>query len=315
MQSGKVPLAVLLVTPSRIELLDDKASLLSRLIRRLFDHGEETSQEIDVVAAVVDGIARPDFVYDKIAGAASCAAFEGISIAILDSDNAAPGLWSTEKNKEEPNVTADQHRALSFIFRQYLPPQDAKDKAILSRTVQMPLANTLFHNGMMSTLFASRWLRQSTESSESDWVCIKKAALLHQYINMEAAFRPENPNTRFSLGLPGRLITPPRVVTDAMGNVVRQLRAGEDTEESIPASKELEDAISQSTKTMGSSQGPIAIWAVVTPEENHKGLKLFAGESVPKMIEGGPDCIKCLVEEEAGATRKASWRSILILIG
>ena len=286
---------MLLVTPSRIELLADGSSLLSRLLHCLFDHGPETSQEIDVVAAVVDGIARPDFVNDEIPGAASCAAFEGISIAILDSDIAAPGLWSTEKDKEEPNTMAGQRRTLSFTFRQYLPPPNAEDKVILSRTIQLPVANTLFHNGMTSTLFASRWLYRSTERLESKFVCTKKTSLLHQHINMEGGvFRPENPITRFSWGLPIQLMTTPRVVTDAMGNVVRQLRAGENTEEAIPASKELEDAISQSIKTMGSPQGPTAVWAVVTPKESHKDLKLFASETMPQLIEGGSRLHKVL---------------------
>lgn len=91
-----VPLIILLVSRSHVQLLNDDSGFCSRLISRSFQYRK--GQRIDLLAAVVDGVTYPHNVQahenSEISEILKREGIEGISVWISDAEQAASDLWS-----------------------------------------------------------------------------------------------------------------------------------------------------------------------------------------------------------------------------
>jgi len=262
--------------------LEGTAGFLPNVLRHTFDLKDD--QQIDVLAAVVDRIpyptsARPANWIDvqPVAEAAPPKTqtedgSEGMSFAVLDSNSAAPDLWSARaESKHLSTMSIQQHCTLSFAF----PPTaitvpvfvDGKERTqpLVSRVLQLPVANTLFKNGKPSTLIAQRW--RSLQSTESSFTlsCIQKAKLPQQTLHLTDVFPDQS--TGFNQSLHSYLmpITPTRTVTAAIGNIIRRISIDDTSDGGVPASEELENAISAAIRDGRIPTEQAGIWALVRP--------------------------------------------------
>lgn len=258
-QNDRIPLLLLLVTPSYIRFLNDDSRFIPNLLRQSFDSLKHR-QNFDVVVAVVDQIPYPSIPKnsaEEVFGDWLCHGCEGISAMFMDSESAAPDLWSHKKNLRQKPMTATQLSVLSFQIEDI--SKNSPSSLHVFRTFQLPVANTLFHNERISTLFATRWILDFTSRTSSEFVCADKIELPYQNFKLNAHSH--------LLSVPLRPITPPRVVAAALGNIVRQMFVDQISKEKMAASRDLEEAIGQLFKSGDISAPQVVIWALVTPQE------------------------------------------------
>lgn len=174
--------------------------------------------------------------------------YEGISVLIGESERVAPDLWiARDWVGERETMTTQQPSTLSFL----LEPSAAEMTNIAAKTLRrnafsyelkLPMANTLFQNGQTSTLYAERW--KSSESA-TGFSRVRKVFLSRQTLHVGQIF--PNIHRQFELDTKLIPIVPPRMIAAAMGNIIRRVYtdSGSKPETTVPASKELEEAVSQ----------------------------------------------------------------------
>lgn len=294
-----IPLVLLLVTPSYIEFLRDGGPFVPNLLRRLFKQ-PKSGQEFDVAAAVVDRIPYPvtrDLLAEQVFGNRRHYGCEGISVLISDSKITAPDLWSPRKgNTNQQTKTVSQPSVISFRIEPTNKFSSLLNSGFfpygVSRTFQLPVANTMFHNERISTLFAARWISAPTVSKsksklDSVFVRTKSTELLHQKFNLVDTEDNSMFENSASLNMAIKQITPPQVVAAALGNIVCKLHAGKNPDEEIPASENLEKAVDRAINAETYPNQQVSIWALVTPRECRPNRPVVRNHVLQDMIECG----------------------------
>ncbi|KAL9026591.1 MAG: hypothetical protein Q9196_004764 [Gyalolechia fulgens] len=285
--STETPLAVLLLTPSHFKLLGEDSTFIPDLLSQTHEnliHG----QELDVLVAVVDKISYPGYRQKSDIESERCRqdigyTGNGISVLLLDSESAAPDLWAERSLTDQKDGSHPSRRgALAFRFEAsrtslegtQRPPSNGLD---LSRTIKLPVANTIFNNGRLSTVKAQRWIVDE-KATGSALRCAKSKWLDQQVLKVpegnwpalpsprDIPFATKNLQRRLRVILPLKPITRPRVVAAAMGNVVRSLFAQSSSGQVIPASQELEAKIDQWIFKSGTETQPVEVWAQIYPK-------------------------------------------------
>ena len=276
---------MLLVTPAHIRLLDDDSAFIPSLLR-LAVETTKPRQNFDLLAAVVDRIPHIRLMkaynlQGRLAAGIECSprvrtkdGSEGISVAVLDSEAAAPDLWSPRKmSNERETMTIQQRCTLSFS----LPPSpgvrtqhsdQTASQPLVKRILQLPVANTIFQNGKTSTLFAQRWNLRFGKKSTSEHVSSKKTWLPQQIVQMGPVFADEGVRLQLGHLLHSHLvpITPARIITAAVGNIVRKISGVNASAEAVPASEELEGAISTAIQQGRIPAQQAGVWALIRPQ-------------------------------------------------
>ena len=264
------------MTPSHIELLKDDAALIPQIVSQAF-HGHGVGQQFHVMAAVVDRVthSRSDrsepYMFAKVRKKDGA---EGISVCILDSETAAPDLWTSRNQpRAKETMSVQQRSTISFLLQptpksmeaqiNQIPPQP-----ITSRLVQLPVANTVFCNGKTSTILAQRWVVTSTQESGSPLRLTEEIALPQQSLQMDGVVDDQSLQTGYMFSVLLTPITPPRIVAGATGNIIRTVQMGTSPEDSVPASTELEMAVARESRTLKFRGEMVGVWALVTPREN-----------------------------------------------
>ena len=276
---------MLLVTPAHIKLLDQSLDFIQNVLRHVF-HDLKNGQHLDVLAAGIDRIpcpahARPIKRPDSQSSAVDVSSqprpehdSEGVSLAVLDSDTAAPNLWSVGIAPENQDPTSIQQRCtLSFELPPSAVPTPSPfggrhgSQNLVSRVLQLPVANTLFQNGKTATLFAQRWELRHVRQSSVDVSCIRETLIPRLTLRMTDAF--SNHGTDCDQHLISHLtqITPLRTITAAVGNIIRRIStsAAATSSEGRPASEELEKAISHALREDRYPAQHAGVWALIAP--------------------------------------------------
>lgn len=291
--------------------MGDDSTFIPSLFHRVFENAEIADgvrvDGIDVLVAVIDKVPYPNRGEPqkvKISGFSKEAGFEGISVFTLESNTAAPDLWSDRvQTQAQETMTIQQRCTLSFLAR--TSPKNNTGRATqwpgrpwTSHMFQLPVANTLFHNGKISTLFAERWVFGACKTMEETNPVIRairtKRAMLPQQLLHLPYFSP-----RFRLETSLIPITSTKLVATAAGNIIRQLHHGPniDPKEAVPASRELEEVISRKVESDVTLPQKLDIWALVTPRENiiswprvwpeHLQTFVESGSRIHKVLSGG----------------------------
>ena len=276
---------MLLVTPAHIRLLDDGGTFIPSLFQ-LAVESTCSWQGFDLLAAVVDRIPQASsntFYRSHRSHAANGGflpekrvqdGFEGISVALLSSEAAAPDLWSPRDTySERETMTIQQRCTLAFSLdpgpgvRTQLSDKLAS-QPLVERTLQLPVTNTLFENGRTATLFAQRWEVKVRKESIPEHMSSTKTWLPEQTINMSAIFADEGMRLQLNHSVYSCLvpITPARTVTAAVGNIVRKISGDDPSAEAAPASEELERAISKAIQQGHIPAQQAGIWALIRPQ-------------------------------------------------
>lgn len=221
------------------------------------------------MVAVIDKIPYPRISeisqeHDQFSNHNGC---EGISVLAGQSEDLAPDLWTPRADVgERETMAVQQPGTLSFAFKPSAAnmafiAENGLEGQVPSYELGMPVANTLFHNGHRSTFYAEQW---KPSTSATGFSRVRKDFLQQQTVHLGRLF-PTYSDIQFKLLTTLKPIVPARIIAAAMGNVIRKFYtgSGSNPEETVPASRELEEAVSQYIET---SQ-KIDIWALVTPRE------------------------------------------------
>ncbi|KAK5124670.1 hypothetical protein LTR85_001383 [Meristemomyces frigidus] len=243
----KPALLALLLTPTYAQhaLAGD---LPLRVLERL-QNGEAAAalfKPLDVLTAVVDRLPTPS---------GPDTGREGL--AYMFQRNPTP-LSIASQTRLSPS--AQKPGSLSFE----LPPTSERPS---NWTIQLPLAQTIFSTGLVSTLVHTRY----DYSAEGGLVSGHEQQLESQALRLPLRAEYGVINHHAPL-IP---LTPFRIVRNHMGNIVRTLssnlainekgKAPSDHSASQPASQELETAVSQYFKAKNLSPEPVQVWALILP--------------------------------------------------
>lgn len=308
MQSKKIeilpnqtPLLVLLVTPAHLQLLDRGNIFIPSLLDKSIGLSRP-GQVFDVLAAVIDRVPHTSDAKEgsisqtystenaNESGVLPRNGYEGISVAVFDSTSAAPDLWSLREKASKPEtMTISQRCTLSFSIppsvHVFATPQKRGYQALVPRKLQLPVANTLFQNGKTSTLLAQRWTLHQFEDAESKWILNTTTSLPQQTIDMAGFFPIKEKSPDHSLHSHLAPITQGRVITAAVGNIIRRLgtgvpkaahtdeESGGAKEEEVPASAPLETAINKGIQEGQIPRQTAGVWALVKPRNAALALR------------------------------------------
>ncbi|KAF2484069.1 hypothetical protein BDY17DRAFT_120836 [Neohortaea acidophila] len=136
----------------------------------------------------------------------------------------------------------------------------------LTWSVQLPLAQTIFSTGRVSTITHTQYVPDASNRLQ-----------LHEYKDCTSVTvsLPSRGATHVGLDLPITPLAPPRLVRHSMGNIVREVSSsllssaihdGESTA-TQPASQELEQMISEYFVAKKMQPQPVAVWALVVPSD------------------------------------------------
>lgn len=260
---------VLLVTPSYASTLHRQKDAIEKALTRIYPLKDldQPKGALRLAAAVVDRLPSPSESHAVTADIGS----EGIALMLNHGDNSEHvPVFSTEPRAK---TLADNFcRCLSFDF-----PDASSLKG-----VQLPLANTIFQNGLPQTLIWRKWLVQpggKVVQEREEKLC--DSYRVHLPL-MQSAQSPED----FSLSLPLVPLTPGRAVVACMGNIIRRLSSSpgivpnDSEKEAILASQELELAVTAYHKSRNLSPRPVSVWALVIPADSFSGGQSMAADAL-----------------------------------
>ena len=220
---------------------------------------------------------------------------EGLSLCLLRSSSMIPDLWSNaEESLDQSTRFPHQQGTVSFRITTGFHASGGvafSNICAAVRTLDLPLANTVFLNGRTSTLFAQRWAVNPIQGSAGSLACEKQKFLARQVVCLYPFAR--TPLVTHLEMPPYSLPTPPRIVEGSMGNVIRTLRTKKTDSNyptPTPASAEIEKRLPNWI-----SGAPYEVWAQVIPRERWSGppqlpgsfSDLDQGRRFHKVLSGG----------------------------
>ncbi|KAK1600414.1 uncharacterized protein LY79DRAFT_503681 [Colletotrichum navitas] len=199
--------------------------------------------EFNVLAAAVDGLHPLHGMGDTP---------HGFSFFYGPMKRMMPNLWQDDgqpKPLREPKLQA----AIKFQF--------GRRRTLDKLDCTLPLANTIFQNGLQSTLLASRWRRPSNRA-------MPELLQIKEKQSQEVAYWLPKSASDISVDSPIVPITVPREIVAGLGNIVSQISVQGQT---MPASAELETAVNElyARRTKEGHEfppGPVGVWAIVVPD-------------------------------------------------
>ncbi|CAD0088512.1 unnamed protein product [Aureobasidium vineae] len=297
-ESGLFTDFLLLVTPSYAASLRKQSHVIQQALTRIFPIkeldkstrstlGGDSREAVRLVAAVVDRLPKPS---DLSASAVGDTGSEGIALRLIANENP---IWKPELavgDVRQPILSDNKFRFLSFHLN------DTSTPPHMLPIVQLPLANTIFHNGLSSTLI---WRKYAVQQGGKGLLQIDE-----QVCDSHRVKLPQQPgqteNNTFALSVPLVPLTSARSVVACMGNIIRRLSANsglgpqDDTKEAILASHELEQSVTSYHETRGLSPRAVSVWALVIPEKTFTGglsmaAKVLGDRNLPELWKTGSD--------------------------
>ncbi len=250
---------VFFVTPSFAGWLQDEGFLptaLGRLYREFCNTTPETSPELHVLCAVVDklpvgrALNPKKSLLDKVRQRTveppvSEVGSEGMAYVTLPAAASVPSTM----------VHSSDVGTIDFIAAEYL-----LDQKCTSHIVRLPLANTIFQTGMVSTMTFSTW-RTTSEASKLE--LLSKSKVSHHGIRiMDSITVPGY--LKSALSIPLLPVTEPRRVDGCMGNIIRRVLDADG--KCVTASLELEQMVPRFFKSLGQAPHSTTAWALVIPQ-------------------------------------------------
>ncbi|EFY98580.1 hypothetical protein X797_001949 [Metarhizium robertsii] len=239
--------AVVLATPDLTKQLDDQ-EFISGLVKLL--SASASISDFHLLCAVVDNIAP---------ALGDVVPLQGISVLRGNVDSLLPQLW----HPNPPREKADKDSVAALTF------------SLGKSTVTLPLTRTTFHNNRASTLLSNRY---SLSQGPPELKDRKEKQWQHVQITLD---QPVQSTTDLGLWAPLSPVTRARKITESFGNIVRGIEIGG---KSTPASTELEDSVNTmlaNRKATESDQGPMGVWAVITPETSESESLVLADAPDP----------------------------------
>ncbi|KAI9759532.1 MAG: hypothetical protein M4579_002291 [Chaenotheca gracillima] len=293
------PFLLLVVTPSFASLLQKSSTFLAEALQQIYPTTEANlgqAQRCSVLAAVVDrlppAVTRSE-IYDtrlENVGSKLDSGTEGVGVVLAeDADKAAPGLFQgLQLGAKAERANSDERRCLSFDI--------GSEKG--ANVVEIPLAETIFHNGQVSTMNASYWTRSAQSES---WAELGRRIPPSQHVHVE--FDASNKGTSRQkplepvLGVPLLPLTRARPIYEGFGNIIRKINFDGTKLAGSPASQELEKALAAHFADNGLEAQSASVWALLFPGNKIRQL------SPDKSVFTGLGSEKAIAEPEDPRTR------------
>jgi len=271
---------------------------LARVLRDVTNPSEQSALpplQVDLLVACIDAIPRPGFTYMKepkwsdrrdiffnleeykeksiIADAMKASPVynhgaEGFAYCVSAHEQQVPfetvedEVPSEDGPRNTKNMAPQTQGTISFVMK------DLRTASPASRTIKLPLAKTIFHNGHPHTMHSSSWIENNvTERFE----LVQQQTHEHASVTIPLEVLNEERRLltkRWLITTPLIPLTPPREVTASMGNIIRQI-GGVD----VPASHELETAVVDFFEENDMPVQSAAVWALVIPRETANKLE------------------------------------------
>lgn len=158
-----------------------------------------------------------------------------------------------------------------------------------TKIFQLPVANTLFQNGLESTLYAQQWVM-----TEKQPLPAGRSRLPYQVLNLLEISNPYSGKAPFRIGTRLQQITSPRVIAASLGNIIRRLSSDEIGEDSVPASTELEASVPKWLASRESTMEQVQVWALVIPQRLWSNQDLSGPVDLQRELEQGSRLHKVL---------------------
>ncbi len=226
------PTVCILATPTFASWLEASSEFIPKALQSVV--GRSNAGYVDVVCAVVDGLApRPISMKDP----------SGEGFSIWRRSNVPDDVWVQDATVSSPTLQST------------LTLQRGRD------TLTLPLANTLFRNGRHSTLLISRW-KSTGESFKINRAQIEKQNVLLRGLGGKKSYYP------IRSCIPSIPLTPMRRVQDGLGNIVRTIDFGQEGVKNVgPASRELEQSVTEYLAQEGHGSSTVNVWALIIPQD------------------------------------------------
>ena len=243
-----------LITPEFMSWFDEGSDFTQRALGHLHSNWtayvhqlkrpSETYQHIiQSRVAVVDRIPFPH------GTGSGCA---GIALALTRSN----GIWSTKTDHVKSSSDGDgldEVPLISVTLPFPVKPSNRKRMRVLLRP-----ANTLFQNGLQSTMFRESWVWKDEVLGELDF---SRHSPREHLDRMTISHLPRDS----SLTVPLQRLTDPKEISMCMGNIISKL-VGMGEAESTSASLELEEKVSALMKSKEGTSGTLNVFALITPK-------------------------------------------------
>ncbi|KAK0881334.1 hypothetical protein LTR87_004873 [Friedmanniomyces endolithicus] len=210
------------------------------------------TEGLDVIIAVVDRLPSDN---DRLFGE------EGMAYYFMR--NAPP---SPSSSRKAFNTNTQKPGSITFELP-FLP------KRLWRYEIQLPLAQTIFSTGKVSTLVHTRYKNEVSKGLVIDE---------QQHLEAQSVVLPfRKTNCAVATEIPLVPLTPLRIVRNSMGNIIRALSSATAHEEMRdkatpsepqPASQELELAVTAYFKALGIPPEAVNVWALILPITTRSGL-------------------------------------------
>lgn len=272
-QLGQHGHLTLLVTPHHAQCALDSNFPLE-VLARLKSEPEDFPSSVKVVVAVVDGLPSP--AWEKVTKS-----YQGMAY-----------LWRPTEQEQGDGDSDVGGKALqseatkpgSLFFYLSDPHSQSRLPSYSPwHRLQMPLAQTVFSTGLVSTCIRRRYAKSADQNAidvPSQRLVLKTQEKLESY-GVELPMSRIRGDTASSVEFVTPLIpiTPLRRVENSMGNIIRKVSADtahrisrarsegdESVIETIPASTELEKMVSRYFEHLSLQPETVNVWALIVPE-------------------------------------------------
>ncbi|KAL2431348.1 hypothetical protein ABEF95_006733 [Exophiala dermatitidis] len=246
---------VLLATPQMAHFLDLDGFLRSAMEAIYGSLRTKTAsgnlKKVKSVTAVVDALPEPFSTADKATNPGPVLS-EGLALLLSS---------AAHSDKSTYRATDDEVNPATLSFSSSEAHGDGAPGQLtgLVRHISLPVANTIFVNGTRATLFEDSWDIMTCDSESAVVAHRDRRPLQNFRIDMGCGA-----DEFLNGSIPLRSLTRPRKVVRSMGNVLAQIEVDG---KPVPASRELEEAVTRYTKTLPThaTRGPVQVFALVRP--------------------------------------------------
>ncbi|KAL5043748.1 hypothetical protein BDW71DRAFT_114247 [Aspergillus fruticulosus] len=260
---------VLLFTPAFAHWADAQGTFFKQCLSRLYQMTSDRPSQLPIhaVGAIIDRL--PHYARERYTFGES----EGVSILLARRDD-IQGKATTPRQIRSAET---EEPTLHFSFREDVGGQ-SKSQPV--HEIGLRLANTIFLNGKENTLFGTRWAYDTS----------LKRLKLDKSVDLSTCSVMMTPNNiRSSLNLPLYPVGERRKVISSMGNILRQVAKHADggSDESMPASSELEKELPLYIAENGMAHRRVTVWALVEKTQKSSYTKSNHSNSLAEAIRNG----------------------------
>ncbi|TKX23276.1 hypothetical protein C1H76_4343 [Elsinoe australis] len=290
-QTHGEPLFIILATPSYASELASNKDVVPSILSKLLPESPESEsmKSCQTLVAIVDKLPTRTPVPENVSNARNAKyrsgkvmcednGMEGLTIAVSTSthffaNDLAVDNWSTESTRFTHSLEGDKPSTITFsmnpdhgeVLQDLLSRPDLEDPtAVRSYSVQLPLATTIFQNGMRSTLLHGRYTKGN---NSNQFACLSRRQIQNAQVALTTSPGVGASNA-MALSMPLLKLTNSRKVATCMGNIVREMGPPHDIlkQASQPASQQLESAVAQYFKAAGIAPHAMSVWALIIPK-------------------------------------------------